>query len=195
MKLPQPVPKQACTKPGCAKDILWDVSGAWMWHWIKAPVCECCGQTVAVCPGAQASSPLARHHLPASLHPCHGYQKGSSRKSNTFLWVNKAKEHPAPWRQHLQTCLRYTKVWLCEHSLTREHQVQNPDRKLQQQGARCTWFFRFFKGLPSLPSQTIHLCLGHDSLVSTSGTKWWMKSSRAVDSAVAESSVPFSASL
>lgn len=159
MKLPQPVPKQACTKPGCAKDILWDVSGAWIWHWIKAPVCESCGQTVAVCPGAQASSPLARHHLPASLHPCHGYQKRSSRKPNTFLWVSKAKEHPAPWRQHLQTCLRYTKVWLCEPSLAREQQVQNPKTEsCSSKGQDALDFSDFSRGCHLFPVRQ-HICV------------------------------------
>lgn len=81
-----------CTKPGCAKDILWAASGTRMWPQIKAPVCKGCGQTVGCVPsGRRPSGPLAQHAPPASLLPLSWIPEGSPRKSKLIPLHKSAK--------------------------------------------------------------------------------------------------------
>lgn len=124
----------------------------------------------AVCPGAQASSPLTRHHLPASLHPVPRLPQGLFQEVKHIPESEHAKlKSTQPLRVTFTNIPEIHNCVVMRALISKgAPSAKSKDRKLKQQGATWIWFFRFFKGLLSLPSQTMHLCLGHDSLVSTS---------------------------
>lgn len=152
-----------CTKPGCAKDILWAASGACMWHRIKAPVCEGCGQTAGcVLSGRHPSGRLARHAPPASLLPLSRVPEGLSQEVKLIASHDhaKLKTIQPPEGNIYKHNVKYTKQHrLCGPSLAREHQVQNPKEKVAAARGKMHLIFQEAVVLSALPSRTMHWCL------------------------------------
>lgn len=112
----------------------------------ERPQCARAAGTPWLC--AQGHKPPAPSHgticLPPSI-PCHGYHKGSCRKSNTFPRVStQSKRAPSPLRVTF-TNIPEIHNWVVMWALISkgEPSAKSKDRKLQQQGATCIYFSGF----------------------------------------------------